>query len=64
MPPVVGADAATVVAAFTVGITANVLGYFTKRPPYSNVVGGILFLVPGSMGVRGASAIIDGDFVR
>jgi uncharacterized membrane protein YjjB (DUF3815 family) len=62
-PVIVGDDAATAVTAFAVGIAANIFAYIAKRPPYANVVSGILFLVPGSMGVRGAAAIIENDVV-
>eukprot|EP00038_Savillea_parva_P010113 m.188027 g.188027 ORF g.188027 m.188027 type:complete len:499 (+) comp17274_c0_seq1:348-1844(+) len=56
-------DAATMLAAVGVGLSSNALSAYTKRPAYTNIVMGILVLLPGALGVRGATAIIDNDYV-
>jgi uncharacterized membrane protein YjjP (DUF1212 family) len=63
MPPLIGDEGAIVMAAMSVGLVATLIGYIRNRPPYSNVVAGIVFLLPGALGIRGATAIIDNDYV-
>lgn len=65
-PDYVGDSAATVVAAMAVGLSALLVRKVQGRSrsaDYVPVISGILFLVPGSMGVRGAAALIDNDYV-
>jgi uncharacterized membrane protein YjjB (DUF3815 family) len=62
-PAAFGFEAGLVLASASVGVVANAYGWLVKRPPYTNVVSGVVFLLPGAMGIRGATAIIENDFV-
>ncbi|CAO3645491.1 unnamed protein product [Cunninghamella blakesleeana] len=49
------------VGAFALGLTANIYGRITKRLTFVMLMGGIIILVPGSIGVRGAVSLFDGS---
>eukprot|EP00842_Homolaphlyctis_polyrhiza_P002952 jgi/Hompol1/3658/HPOL_003311-RA len=48
------AEALTIVAAFAVGVIANTYSRFTRDVAIAPILGGILLMVPGSLGVRGS----------
>lgn len=62
-PGLVGPDAATVVSAAFIAMAAGINHRVTGEAEYVPTISGILFLVPGSFGVRGAAAIVDSDYV-
>ncbi|CAO3623061.1 unnamed protein product [Cunninghamella echinulata] len=49
------------VGAFALGLTGNIYGRITKRLSFVMLMGGIIILVPGSIGVRGAVSLFDGS---
>ncbi|KAI9499997.1 hypothetical protein BX070DRAFT_257941 [Coemansia spiralis] len=51
-------DLAPVVASFVLGLVANVWSKFTGQTAYMVLLPGEMFLVPGSVGVRGISSIL------
>ncbi|KAJ2608824.1 pheromone-regulated protein prm10 [Coemansia sp. RSA 1365] len=51
-------DLATVVASFVLGMVANIWSKFTGQTAYMVLLPGEMFLVPGSIGVRGFSSIL------
>eukprot|EP00842_Homolaphlyctis_polyrhiza_P000627 jgi/Hompol1/1565/HPOL_005638-RA len=50
----------TIIAAFSIGLTANLYARFTRDVAIAPIIGGILPLVPGSMGFR-TFAVRDGS---
>ncbi|KAJ2800008.1 pheromone-regulated protein prm10 [Coemansia guatemalensis] len=51
-------DLATVVASFVLGMVANIWSKFTGQTAYMILLPGEMFLVPGSIGVRGFSSML------
>lgn len=49
------------VGAFALGLTGNLYARITKRLAFVPIMGGIIILVPGSIGVRGAVQLFDGS---
>ncbi|KAI8343429.1 hypothetical protein BC941DRAFT_411364 [Chlamydoabsidia padenii] len=47
------------VGAFALGLTGNIYGRVTKRLAFVPLIGGIIILVPGSLGVRGAVTLFE-----
>ncbi|KAI8391737.1 uncharacterized protein BYT42DRAFT_592090 [Radiomyces spectabilis] len=47
------------VGAFALGLTGNLYGRLTKRLAFVPLIGGIIILVPGSIGVKGALQLFD-----
>ncbi|KAI9282215.1 hypothetical protein BY458DRAFT_531187 [Sporodiniella umbellata] len=47
--------------AFTIGLIGNIYARITKRLAFVPLMGGIIILVPGSIGVRGAVSLFDGS---
>lgn len=62
-PDLVGPAASTVVAAAAIGAAGDLFRRITGKPQHVAIIAGVLNLVPGSFGVRGAAAIVDSDFV-
>ncbi|KAJ2899914.1 pheromone-regulated protein prm10 [Coemansia aciculifera] len=54
-------DLAPVVASFVLGLVANVWSRFSRHTPYMILLPGEMFLVPGSVGVRGFSSLLEGS---
>jgi len=54
----------TTLTAFVIATIGNMYGHATKRPSLIPTLSGILFLVPGGMGVRGALVSINGAIGR
>ncbi|ORZ25617.1 hypothetical protein BCR42DRAFT_316231 [Absidia repens] len=47
------------VGAFALGLTGNIYGRLTKQLAFVPLMGGIIILVPGSLGVRGAVSLFE-----
>ncbi|KAI9027551.1 hypothetical protein CLU79DRAFT_739688 [Phycomyces nitens] len=47
--------------AFALGLTGNLYGKITKNLAFVPLIGGIIILVPGSLGVRGVIPLFDGS---
>ncbi len=58
-----GPEAGTLVTAVLLGIVANVYGRVRLRPSAVVVVPGILMMIPGAIGVRSVSSLIQHDVV-
>jgi len=56
-------DSASVVSSFAVGIVSAAYARFRNTPPLITTLNGILMLVPGGLGVKGATALVSGDLV-
>ncbi|KAJ2490266.1 pheromone-regulated protein prm10 [Coemansia sp. RSA 2050] len=54
-------DLAPVVASFVLGLVANIWSKFTGQTAYMILLPGEMFLVPGSVGVRGFSSLLSKD---
>eukprot|EP00897_Mesotaenium_endlicherianum_P008150 jgi/Mesen1/7363/ME000381S06598 len=54
-------DASSVLSAFVIGVTGTVYSHFTGDLPLAMKTSGILLLVPGGVGVKGVTAIMDQD---
>ncbi|KAJ2724608.1 pheromone-regulated protein prm10 [Coemansia sp. Benny D115] len=57
-------DLAPVVASFALGLVANVWSKFTGQTAYMILLPGEMFLVPGSVGVRGFSSLLSKQGVQ
>ena len=51
------------VGALTVGVASNLYAYALRRPASVTLVPGILLLVPGSIGFRSLSSLLDREVV-
>lgn len=49
---------ACAISAFSISIASNGIGKWTEENAFNPLVLGIVFLVPGSMGLRGAASFI------
>jgi len=49
------------IGAFLVSLTGNIFSHVTKRSPNMVIAPGLIPLVPGSLGMRGASALFHND---
>lgn len=54
-------DMTAAVAAFAVGVVANAWARYFDEIAIATVLAGIIWLVPGSLGIRGAVAILNSD---
>ncbi|KAJ2627088.1 pheromone-regulated protein prm10 [Coemansia sp. RSA 1694] len=54
-------DLAPVVASFVLGLVANIWSKFTGQTAYMIMLPGEMFLVPGSVGVRGFASLLIQD---
>ncbi|GBG68711.1 hypothetical protein CBR_g3253 [Chara braunii] len=62
LSPHLGMEATITIAAFVIALGSNVYSRITRRLGVAPVLGGILLLVPGSIGVRGTlSFLIEND---
>ncbi|OMJ20294.1 Pheromone-regulated membrane protein 10 [Smittium culicis] len=52
---------ATVAASFIIGILSNLTGKYLEIPPFLPLLPSVIMLVPGSIGVRSLSALLDGQ---
>ncbi|RUS28561.1 hypothetical protein BC938DRAFT_481748 [Jimgerdemannia flammicorona] len=52
------AEAAPAISAFAIGVVGNLYARVTKQLAFSPVMGGVIILVPGSIGVRGALLLL------
>jgi uncharacterized membrane protein YjjP (DUF1212 family) len=57
----IGAELGVMVGAFALGVLANIYARLLKRPAQVVSVPAVLLLVPGSMGFRGMSSLLDRD---
>lgn len=58
-----GPELGAFVGALTVGVASNAYAYFLRRPASVTLVPGILLLVPGSIGFRSLSSLLDREVV-
>jgi uncharacterized membrane protein YjjB (DUF3815 family) len=58
-----GAELGVFVGALTVGVTSNILARLRDRPTTITLVPGLLILVPGSIGYRSLSSLLDREVV-
>lgn len=58
-----GANASSVLAAFSVGIAGTSYSYFTGDLPLVMTLSGIILLVPGGIGVKGVRAMLHDDIL-
>jgi uncharacterized membrane protein YjjB (DUF3815 family) len=58
-----GPELGAFVGALTVGVASNVYAYLLRRPASVTLVPGILLLVPGSIGFRSLSSLLDREVV-
>lgn len=58
-----GAQLGAFVGALLLGITSNALARLRNRPSVTTVVPGLMLLVPGSMGFRSLSSLLERDVV-
>jgi len=58
-----GPELGAFVGALTVGVASNLYAYFLLRPASVTLVPGILLLVPGSIGFRSLSSLLDREVV-
>lgn len=56
---IIGADLGAFVGGFSVGITANLYAKLTKHPALTITMPGLILLVPGSMGFKGLSFLVE-----
>jgi uncharacterized membrane protein YjjP (DUF1212 family) len=56
-----GHDLGVVVGAFALGVSANIYARVLDRPAQAVLVPAVLLLVPGSIGFRGMSSLLDRD---
>ncbi|CAM0142805.1 unnamed protein product [Umbelopsis sp. WA50703] len=59
--PSLNVEIVTSVAAFGLGMFGNLYARLLKRLSFPILIGGIIILVPGSLGVRGAISLFDGS---
>ena len=57
----VGPQLGVCIGAFLVSLTGNIFSHVTKRSPNMVIAPGLIPLVPGSLGMRGASALFHND---
>ncbi len=57
----VGPQLGVCIGAFLVSLTGNIFSHVTKRSPNMVIAPGLIPLVPGSLGIRGASALFHND---
>jgi uncharacterized membrane protein YjjB (DUF3815 family) len=58
-----GPELGAFVGALTVGVASNLYAYFLFRPASVTLVPGILLLVPGAIGFRSLSSLLDREVV-
>jgi uncharacterized membrane protein YjjB (DUF3815 family) len=58
-----GPELGAFVGALSVGVASNVYAYLLRRPAAVTLVPGILLLVPGSIGFRSLSSLLDREVV-
>ncbi|MCB1045320.1 MAG: threonine/serine exporter family protein [Acidobacteria bacterium] len=58
---VMGPELGSFIASFTLGTVANLFARFLKRPAAIMMEPGIIFLVPGTMGLKSISALLADD---
>jgi uncharacterized membrane protein YjjB (DUF3815 family) len=58
-----GPELGAFVGALTVGVASNTYAYLLRRPASVTLVPGILLLVPGSIGFRSLSSLLDREVV-
>ena len=56
---IIGADLGAFVGGFSVGITANLYARLTKHPALTITMPGLILLVPGSVGFKGLSFLVE-----
>ncbi len=59
-----GVELGSFIGALTVGVASNAISRFRDQPSSVTQVPGILFLVPGSVGVRSVFSMLDQEVVR
>jgi len=48
---------------FVVGLSANLYSRFTHKPAVVYLLGGVMLLLPGSVGVKGVTAMMSDDVI-
>lgn len=56
---IIGADLGAFVGGFCIGIAANLYARFTKHPALTITMPGLILLVPGSIGFKGLSFLVE-----
>jgi uncharacterized membrane protein YjjP (DUF1212 family) len=59
-----GVELGSFIGALTVGVSSNAISRFRDQPSSVTQVPGILFLVPGSVGVRSLFSMLDQEVIR
>ncbi len=55
---------ATFISAFMVGLCSNIFSRFKNRPAMTMLLPGMIFMVPGSIGLKGLSFLMQNDFLN